>query len=200
MRLTRSIFAAALIALPIVAALAQSPASVFPTAPGVLSKIVAEDEYQFLVREYKPAIEVKPVRREDASYDTPEMAAIAGISAMVARDFDWFRSTWDKPSQTILAERDAQMKQDASFWIATWERGFANRRIELTARIETGVYVLIAYRLVAETEKPIELTIVLKSTGGRWLATQELSQDPVLAYWRTPEVRPKRVVRPAPVR
>ena len=181
------------------AGLAQSkvhPPGFEMTRP-VLNKVVVENEYQFLVREYTPPVQVKVVRREDASYASPEMSAIAGISAMVGRDFGWFRSTWDQASQTAMAERDAQMNQDAAFWIRSWERTFANRHVELTTRIETGDYVLIAYRVVSETEKPVELVAAFKSVNGSWLATQELSQDPVLLYWKTPDVRPRRVVRQA---
>lgn len=182
-----------------------APEPIFTTTPPVADRIVAEDEYHFTVRNYSPPVEVKLVRRQDASYDSPEMAAIAGISAMVAGDFDWFRSTWDKASLAVLEARDKAMNQDQDFWVRTWERAFRNRQVQLTSRIETGEYVLIAYRLVAQlraaddkAEGDIELVTVLKADNGRWLATQDLSQDPVLAYWKTPDVRPKRMIRSVP--
>jgi hypothetical protein len=181
------------------------PAPVFPTTAPTLSKVVVENEYQFSARQYSPPVEVQVVRRDSASYDAPESAAIAGISAMAAGDFDWFRSTWDEASRAVLETRDRQMKQDPAFWVKTWKGAFTDRRIELTARIDTGEYVLIAYRLVPRNaapaapngNAPVELVVVLKSDNGKWMATQELAADPVLAYWKTPDVKPRRVIRTA---
>jgi hypothetical protein len=182
------------------------PPPIFPTAPPGLNKIVVEDEYQFLVRQYNPSVDVKRVRRDAASYDSPEAAAIAGISAMGSGDVDWYRSTWDDASRAVLEQRDKEMKQDREFWVKAWEKAFTGRRVELTARIETGAYVMIAYRLVpdgavavpAKAGDAVDLVVALKLQNGKWMATQELASDPVLAYWKTPDVRPKRVVRAAP--
>jgi hypothetical protein len=44
----------------------------------------------------------------------------------------------------------------------------------------------------------VELIVALKSTDGKWMATQELAADPVLVNWKTPDARPRRVVRVAP--
>jgi len=197
------------LSLPCAAARAQiktPPPPIFPTAAPALHAIVVENEYQFLVRQYAPAVEVNLVGRDHASYGTPESAAIAGISAMASGDFEWFRSTWDEASRRILEERDTQLKQDRSFWTKAWERAFTDRRVELTARIETGDYVLIVYRLAprsgttatAKSADTMELIVPLKSVNGKWMATQELAADPVLAHWKTPEIRPRRVIRAAP--
>lgn len=181
------------------------PAPIFPTTAPTLSKVVVENEYQFSSRQYSPPVNVQVVRRDTATYDAPESAAIAGISAMAAGDFDWFRSTWDEASRTALETRDRQMKQDPAFWVKTWRGAFADRRIELTARIDTGEYVLIAYRLVPRNAAsaapngtaPVELLVALKSDNGKWMATQELAADPVLVYWKTPDVKARRVIRAA---
>jgi hypothetical protein len=181
------------------------PAPIFPTTAPTLSKVVVENEYQFNARQYSPPVEVQAVRRDGARYDTPESAAIAGISAMAAGDFDWFRSTWDEASRAQMEARDRQMKQDPAFWVKAWKGAFADRRIELTARIDTGEYVLIAYRLVPRNpasaapngNAPVELVVALKSDAGNWMATQELAADPVLAHWKTPDVKSRRLIRAA---
>ena len=139
--------------------------------------------------------------RERAVLPTlPEQATIALISAMASQDFDWFRSVWDPAGIKAMEERDKEVNHDPSFWKQTWARVLENKRVELTTRIETGDYVLIAYRLVAvDASQPatdaMEFTTPLRRNNGRWFATQELAEDPVLTYWKTPDVRPRRTMR-----
>jgi hypothetical protein len=181
---------------------AQSPnasASAFATGDPIEQKVIAEDQYYFTVKQYTQPVPVSLTTRERAAYDTPEQATMALISAMASQDFDWFRSVWDPAGIKALEERDKKANHDPSFWKHTWARAFANKRVELTTRIETGDYVIIAYRVIAiDVSQPadaMELTTPLKRENGRWFATQELAEDPVLAYWKTPNVRPRRTMR-----
>jgi hypothetical protein len=115
-------------------------------------------------------------------------------------DVPWFRSLWDAESARVLEADDrAHGRNDAS-WVTAWERALRDRRIVLTNRIETGAYVLIAYDLVPlqanhKPEDVLRAETALKLQNGRWMATQELGSDPVYLYWKTPDVRPRRVVR-----
>ena len=172
----------------------------FPTAPPVVKKIVVEAEYGFALRRYEPPVDVTAVDRNAAKDDTPEATTIAILSAMSRGDVPWFRSLWDAESARILAADDAKHGRDDAFWTTTWARVLRDRRIVLTNRIESGEYVLIAYDLIPlqanhKPEDVIHLETPLKLQNGRWLASQELSSDPVLQYWKTPDVRPRRVVR-----
>jgi hypothetical protein len=174
--------------------------SAFATGAPIEQKLIVEDQYYFTVKPFSPPVPVSLTTRERAVYDTPEQATMALISAMASQDFDWFRSVWDTAAIKVLEERDKKANHDASFWRQTWARVLANRRVELTTRIETGDYVLIAYRLVAlDAAQPatdaMELTTPLKRENGRWFATQELAEDPVLAFWKTPSERPRRTMR-----
>jgi hypothetical protein len=189
---------------PLVAAQApRPPAPIYNTSQPIPGKVVVENEYRFTTRDYTPAVEVKIVARDQASYANPESAAIAGISAMLSQDFEWFRSTWDKPSGAVMEARDREMKQDAAFWTKTWQKAFGGTTVRLISRIDTGPYVLIVYKASSEAGvtagKPaagdLELVTVLKADGDKWLATQELSQDPVLVNRKTPDVRSRHVVR-----
>lgn len=172
----------------------------FRTEAPVQQKVVAEYQYFFTVSRYSSPVPVAITTRDKASYASPEQATMALVSAMATQDFEWFRSVWDAASVKVLEERDKTTNQDAAFWKNAWARGFANTRVELTTRIETGEYVLIAYRLVpanATTREgaATELVTALKADKGRWFATQELADDPVLAYWKTPDIRFKRTIR-----
>jgi hypothetical protein len=180
-----------------------APPPVFPAGPPASGSVIVENEYRFTVRQYTPAVDVVVVPRAKATDDNPEAAAIAGISAMVSQDFDWFRSTWDRASVAILEARDKEMKQDATFWTRAWQRAFTGKKIQLVSRIDTGGYVIIVYRVLGSAARgntsaenaDIELSTVLKRDGDRWLATQELAQDPVLVNRKNPDARPRRVVR-----
>lgn len=206
--LKRTALAMLVVAGSVHVALAQSkpaPPPVFSTTPPTTNKVVSEEQYYFSLRHYSPPVDVKVVPREKASYDSPEMAAIAAISAMVTGDYDWFRSTWDKASLALMDARDKAENQTPEFWVKAWDEAFRNRMIQLTARIDSGDYVMIVYRLVGQPDaaspaKPagadVELITVLKPDNGKWVATQALSQDPVLLYWKTPGTRLKRMVRP----
>ncbi len=196
--------AAAVLAAASAAVRAQAPSvspSAFPTGDPSIGRIVAEDEYGFAIRRYTPPVEFRPVARAAATSDSPEAATIAQLSAMAARDVDWFRSTWDAESLQVMDASNREQGHDAAFWTSTWERTFRDRRVVLTHRIDSGKYVVVVYQLVAQRAAPgavddiVELETPLKLQDGRWLATQELSSDPVLLYWKTPNVRPKRVVR-----
>jgi hypothetical protein len=182
---------------------AQTPKSaepLFRTAPPVVKTIVVEEEYGFAQRRYDPPVDVTPVDRSAAKDDTPEATTIAILSAMSRGDVAWFRSLWDPESARILAADDKKYGRDDTSWTAAWARTLRDRRIVLTNRIESGDYVLITYDLIPlqpnhKPEEVLHLETPLKLQNGRWLATQELSSDPVLLYWKTPDVRPRRVVR-----
>lgn len=178
---------------------AFTAAPIFPATAPETQRIVVEDSYFFQVRTFTPAVKVKYITRAAASYRTPEDAAIARISALVATDFAWFRSGWTEQAQAVLEAQDKLTGQTPTFWVNLWQRIFANRQIELTHRIETGEYVLIAYRIIGAGEggKDVEMIDALKKDKDRWLGTQEISGDPVLSYWRTPEKPIKRIVRMA---
>lgn len=179
------------------AAFAAAP--VFPATAPETRRLVVEDSYFFQVRTFTPAVKVKYVTRAAASYRTPEDAAIARISALVAHDFAWFRSGWTEQAQAVLEAQDKRTGQTPTFWVNLWQKVFANRQIELTHRIETGEYVLIAYRIIGAGEggKDVEMIDALKKENEQWLGTQEVSSDPVLSHWRTPDKPVKRIVRMA---
>jgi hypothetical protein len=182
---------------------AQTPSSAEPafrTAAPVVRKIVVEAEYGFALRRYEPPVDVAVVDRNQAKDDTPEATTIAMLSAMSRGDVPWFRSLWDTESARILAADDKTHGRDDASWTAIWARLLRDRRIVLTNRIDSGEYVLIAYDLIPlqanhKPEEVIHLETPLKLQNGRWLATQELSSDPVLQFWKTPDVRPRRFVR-----
>lgn len=172
--------------------------SKYPTGPGRVEKVVEEMAYFYNLKAYQPAVPVRPVVREQAAYDTPEDAAIATISAMVAGDYDWFLATWTPDARRAFEQRNTDLRRGADFWTAAWQTAFGgDKSVELTHRVETGAYVLIAYTIVdpavpqiaADEDTGVRrpfLTAVLVEQEGRWLSTQDLAADPVLMFWDRP--------------
>jgi hypothetical protein len=184
------ILLAALLALPI-AAEAQSLRAPYPTTPPVVGKVIVESTYYFARRDYQPPVQLPNVGTT-ASFDTPEATAIASISAMRRRDFEAFRSMWDEASRQTMEAKDRETGQTRDTWIKAWDRIFANNgRPELVSRIDSGDYVIVAYRIVSAdpTAKPFELQAIMKLQGKRWFLTQEMTADPVLRGWRKPDNR-----------
>lgn len=182
-------------------AFAQTPAVTYTTARPSVQKVVVEETYYYTVAPYEPVVVVPAVTRAEATYRTPEEAAIASVSAMRTLDFEWFRELWDPASQRVLEARDRSLGQTPQFWKEAWQRAFAQHtRVELTHRIRTDDYVLISYRLVnpANPADSLEMMTALKRQDGRWWATQDLAHDPIPGYWNKPGSRLQHTARQVP--
>lgn len=201
-----SLLFAACSALMLPLATVAQTAPEFPTGPARVEKVVEEMAYFYRLSAYQPAVAVQPVARASASYDTPEDAAIAAISAMLTGDYAWFLETWTPAARRAFEQRNAELGRGPEFWTSAWQKGFAGKRVELTHRIETGPYVLIAYTIVDPAAPPAAveegtgvrrpfLTTVLEERDGRWLATQDLAADPVLMFWDRPGYRVEKMGR-----
>ncbi|MFN7963845.1 MAG: hypothetical protein U0002_21455 [Thermoanaerobaculia bacterium] len=198
----------ALLAFPAAASAAEGtgnprPKSPFPTGAPQVQKVVEENAYFYRTLPYQPAVEVRAITHDKASYATPEEATIAAISAMLSADYGWFLETWTADSRRQLEARNQALGRSPEFWQEGWKKAFGGMRVELVTRIETGPYVLIAYSLTPQNEaagapgakkKPF-LTSVLKNDGGRWLATQEMAADPVLMFWDQPGYHVQKMAR-----
>ena len=172
---------------------------IFPTTSPEFKSVVEERVYFFTVRTYDPPVAVTPLAtRSEASFDNPENSAITHLSAMVAGDYDWWLSTWSKTSHKMMTERDKKAGRSPDFWKEAWRKVFSNRTIELTQRVETGDYVIIAFKLISKSNpksKEIQSELVLKKFNQKWLGTQDLNSDPVLLGWKHPERRLRFIIR-----
>jgi len=165
-------------------------------------QLVTENVYNYKQYKYNQPAEIKFVRRNEASYSSPEQALTALISAMAQTNFEWWLSSWTDDSQKIMLEKDKEMKRTPENWSDIWRKIVAGRRARLLHRIETGPYVLIEYSLITADRETAEgsrdeiiSSIFFENVSGKWLATQRLQGDPVGLYWRVPEKRPRAVVR-----
>src|SRR5215216_4317854 len=181
-------------------ALAQgvTPGTDFKTKEPRQKELVIEYVYSFREFEYDPPIQLKPFKSStEASNASPEAAVMSHFSAMYAKDYQWFQSTWSKESQKLNEEHDKKQDRTPEFWLNLWDKVLSAKRVELTHRIESGKYVLIRYRLVPISGGPatFEDLLALTIENGRWILTQELASDPLLRYWNAKELRIRRSIR-----
>ena len=168
----------------------ELPEPLFDTSEPVKKEITREYVYYFEVMEYIPPVKVELVsNRSDARMDSPENALISGISAMYAKDYEWWLNTWDTDSREMMRERNKVKGWSPDFWRKGWEGFLKDREAILTHRVDTGDYVIIGYSLVSEEKdrKTYESYLVFKKQGEEWFSTQDLIEDPVSQGWRTPE-------------
>jgi hypothetical protein len=165
------------------------PAPFYPTGPGQVKQFVVENIYTYERLVYSPAIVIQRVVRDKASYATPEQALVSHLSAMLAGDYEWWLSGWDKGSQKYLDERSKQVNRTPADWRALWAKALVGDQIVLTERLETGPfgpYVMLVYVLRDKAGKDtFKTTYVAKLEAGRWVATQELAEDPLFHYYES---------------
>jgi hypothetical protein len=150
------------------------PKPAFPVSDREVRTFTTEVVYNFAHYDFTPAVLVQPVSRSGVDTKTPEGACIGLISAMQQKDYEWFLSLWDNKSAADIRDQDLQhggpepTKKD-------WQDMFVGRRVELTERIESGLYVAILFRVYKPgvATPALNSALVFKQEGGRWEATNE---------------------------
>jgi hypothetical protein len=168
------------------------PAPIYPVSQREDAIYTVEYVFNFARYNYAPAVTVRNVNRAHASYATPEDAFTAFYSAIQAGDYEWMLASWDTASQKYIADTDKSEGHDKAYWIGLWKERYADRKIQMLQRIESGLYVLIFYRITdPSTDKVVEEdTLVLNLENKKWLATQALAADPLEVMY--PELKPRK--------
>ena len=176
------------------------PAPIFPTTEKEKVEIVKEEVYEFRSMWYSPRISLIPlVNQQRFSNSDPEGAVLSRYHAMLTGDYDKWISSWDSFSRKRLLKKKRTPEDRKKIW----EKGFKDKEIFLTSRIESGRYVIIGIQILKtnageigigdprSTESRImnEIPAVVKEVDGKWFCTNELALqrpgDPVLGFWST---------------
>jgi len=139
--------------------------------------------YRYRESVLDPAVVFSPVAKETASYETPEHAMIARLSAMTQQNYDWWLETWDAAAQKQIAADNKKNKWDQEHWKAQWTL-FKVAKVEIVRRIETEQCTVLTYRLIGKDgggKNSFELLTVFKKDGNKWLATRDLKNSDLLA-------------------
>lgn len=166
------------------------PKPIYPVSEREDKTYTVEYVFNYARYNYTPAVVLKPVNRVQASYATPEDAFTAFYSAIQSADYEWMLSSWDAASQKYIASANERKKVDSSYWVNVWKQRYVGKKIELVQRIESGIYVLILYRVTdPDTGQVIELdTLPMLLENRKWLATQALAADPLSVTY--PDLKP----------
>lgn len=166
------------------------PKPIFPVSARTDATYTVEYVFNYAKYDYTPAVPVSVVKKADASYATPEQAFTAFYSAILTMDYDWMLKTWDGPSRKFIETTNEKQKLSSSYWISIWKQRYVGKKIEMVQRIESGLYVLILYRVTdPATGKQIEQdTVNFILEGNRWVATQSLAADPFSVTY--PDLKP----------
>jgi hypothetical protein len=168
------------------------PRPFFTTSTPEARRFVLERVYNYERMQYTPQALIQRVSREAATYNTPEEAFIAQMSAMLAGDYDWWISGWDEAAQELQRTQNEEQKRTPADWRGIWERVLKGQQIYLVERLETGPYgpyVILVYSLRqpgtpgTEGRETFRGMFVSREVGGRWLATQDLARDPMFHYY-----------------
>ena len=157
------------------------PKPIYPTSPQEQKKFTVNYIYNYSQVLYTPPVQLP--KTSDTSRDTPEAAVATFFSAMLAGDYDAWLQCWDESSRADFVKDSTEKQQGASYWRAIWQKGFTGKRLMLVDRIEMVGYVLLDIQVVdpMNPAKNFPNSALLKNIGGKWLVTNELSDDQMLA-------------------
>lgn len=144
--------------------------------------------YHYRESVLQPVVTIAPVSKVSATYDTPEHAMVARLSAMMSLDYDWWFETWDAKAQRQIREDNTRLKRGPEQWKSQWGI-FKAANVQLVRRIEIQQYRILTYVLIGKdgTTKTPELVTVFQRDGSKWLATFDLKESDLLAAapWAT---------------
>jgi hypothetical protein len=155
-------------------------------------------EYNYKVTWYDKPIKVDLLKKRNKDVlDSPLNTLRTYFSAMSAGDYDWFYSCWDNESKEEMLEKNLNSGKDEKFWQEAWQKFMKGRILYVDAEVKTGEFIFLKYRLTdIDGKKVTTNSIPFKLSDGKWFATSELAEDPVLNYWDVPELHTQtRVVR-----
>jgi len=170
------------------------PKPVYKTTRAKYEEIKEEVVYPYEVMDYVGRVKLDLIQnKSDAKYDTPEGALVSLFSAVYEGEYDWWLNSWTKESGLKLKE-DLDSEDELT---EKWRSLFKDSYVALISRIETGKYVLLYYNVATKERNKIiqRQTIAFVKEDGKWLATNELSADPVFLYWQDPNYKAFRTGR-----
>jgi hypothetical protein len=158
-----------------------------PRATVTSKQVIIERVTPVQVTMFETPVPVRAVSRAEASYTTPEKAAVAFLSAMAAGDYAWWFSIWSSDSRAFLTKHYQDTGRQPADVVKYWRGLLTEQKAFLVGKAEyvrdMKPYTLVRYRttlLDQATGKPFEQTLVFKVSHGRWEAVQDLLRDPVL--------------------
>ena len=151
--------------------------------------LVVEQTYLMKVyrldKPLKLSIDQFPEERARTIY--PHAVLQEQYAAMKAGDYSRFMQTWTVVSQKQINDRNDKANRRPEFWLNAWSKSLKEISLEVRTLIAYGRFTLVEYALVdAQGRETAKDTVAFVMEQSRWLMTQELASDPVLAHWDHP--------------
>lgn len=154
---------------------------------------------------FDPPVLVKKVDAPLGFDGAPETLLISHISAMKNLDYDWWLSTFDEPSRKKIEREDAAAGRTRDDRIREWEANMQDASVTMERWLDTGEAVFLTYKArqvgdaAAETdgtnETAAEIPVAIRLYEGRWAATLDYEDHPVLMYFDEASSVVERVIR-----
>jgi hypothetical protein len=174
------------------------PKPAYPSTERVQREFVVEYVYDYAFSSYTPQVTLPVVAPALGKRDTPENALIAFYSAMRAGDYDAWLACWDEASQKKFAEEAKTYKHDPAFWKKYFNDVFSVHKTTLLVdRVETQVYVILDTLLTGGT--PMRVPTVFHLVNGNWMATNDLTDNPILSRFQPGLAGTLNLVPPIPI-
>ncbi|MEQ1529175.1 MAG: hypothetical protein ABL925_07655 [Methylococcales bacterium] len=113
----------------------------------------------------------------------PDRALLNILSAMKAKEYEWWSGAWDQQSKTDWLGPIAKAKTGIEDLKRQWVTELDGKDIFLWRWVETSRYVLVTYKLKDPKnggQFSEEKGIVFILEGGLWKATQKFAAEPFL--------------------
>ncbi len=155
------------------------PKPQFPSSDRVQREFVVEYIYEYALSNYTPVVTLPTIPAMQAKRDTPENALIAMFSAMRTGDYDAWLNCWDATTRDKLIQDAKAGPRDAAFWKKLWRDVLTGaKQTTLVDRVETVDYIILDAQLSGTN--PMRVPTVFKYVEGKWLATNDLTTNPIL--------------------
>ena len=114
----------------------------------------------------------------------PDRALLNLLSAMNAKDYDWWLSTWDKASLAALQANLKTAKKGLEALRREWVSELGGKQVLLSRWVETSGFVMVTYKL-QEPKKPKQLSeekaYLFILENGLWKASNKFSDNRFVA-------------------
>jgi hypothetical protein len=150
---------------------------------------IAESVYVYNVRRYVGGNEYTLEKEESVDRGNLESSMVHFFRSMSKGDFELNQSLWTPDSRELMRQRDKRQKKSKDEWIREWRAFYSGRTLRFLRKVEFGSYRIVEYETFRSGAAAAKDTLVMASIGGKWYATNMLSDDPILQNWMSDNKR-----------
>jgi hypothetical protein len=163
-------------------------------------KVVIEFVTEVFVTKFKMPLKVLKISKAQSNYTSPELSTTTQFSAMSEQNYDWWLEGWSSEARSQMETRNRETGRTPTTITQNWKGLLTEQSVEMVGKADyqrLGIqYALIRYRLSTDNLQAVDLTtkkatplnskffentMSFRLLNGKWIAVQELADDPVFA-------------------